>query len=75
MAALFLLAVNFLTVNIDVGDEVFGFLAFRCRKFVYFLRQASHRLNSSLPAGRGARWPYSRTPNRSVALGMAALGR
>ena len=36
MAALFL--VNFLTVNTDIGEGVFGFLAFRCRKFVCFLR-------------------------------------
>lgn len=39
MAALFLLIVNCLTVNTDVGDQVFGFLAFRRRKFICVLRQ------------------------------------
>lgn len=61
MAALFLV-VNFLTVNTDMGEEVFGFLAFRCRKFVCFLRQASHLLTCSLWAGRGIRWPNTRAP-------------
>lgn len=36
MAALFLV-VNFLTVNTDIGEGVFGFLAFRCRSLSAFL--------------------------------------
>lgn len=38
VAALLLLVVNWLTVNTDVGDQVFGFLAFRRRKFVFLGR-------------------------------------
>ena len=44
MAVLFLLVVNFLTGNTDVGDQVFGFLALRCRTSV----SISGRLLSAL---------------------------
>lgn len=60
LAALFLLTVNFLTVNTDVGEGLFGFLTHRCGEFVCFPSQASHLLNYSLWAGRGTRWPNSR---------------
>lgn len=41
VAALFLLIVNCLTVNTDVGDQVFGFLAFRRREFICVLGRFS----------------------------------
>lgn len=41
MAALFLLVINFLTVITDVGNQAFGFLAFRDNSLPAFLSFSS----------------------------------